>query len=119
MARREGTGFELTIAEEYGFRETAGSGSSFSDGDHRHPAGKFVVEAKDWTTEGFSFSRNLYIKLKNQAIKWGQGNWVRFYRNAHGEVVVSMNEKLFKALLTVADGVLTCPECGKESEIDW
>lgn len=118
MARRPGTGLEKTIEARYGFRRTSNSGATYGDGDLRHPSGRFIVESKDWNTEGFSIPGKDLKKIIDQAKRFGDGNFVWFQRTKDGTVVVGMNEDLFALMLAVCDGVIQCP-CGRKITPDW
>jgi hypothetical protein len=120
MSRRKGTGFELEIAELFKFTRTVNSGARDGDGDLRHPGGKFIVECKDdQRAESVSIPGKDLLKMRQQADTFGKGNWVRFTRNAKGMTVVSMNRALFETLLTIADGVIVCPDCKCKMKPDW
>lgn len=118
MARRAGTGLELTVAAKYGFKGTANSGAIHGDADLRHKSGRFIVECKDRGTESVSVPGPDIKKMEQQALLYGDGNWVRFMRNKQGKTIVAMNEELFRLFLQIADGVIVCP-CGKKIKPDW
>jgi len=118
MARRPGTGLEITVAEKYGFEGTRNSGAMDGDADLRHKGGRFIVECKDRGTEAFSVPGSDLKKMEQQAVLYGDSNWVRFMRNKNGKTIVAMNEELFRLFLDIADGVIVCP-CGKKIKPDW
>jgi len=117
MAQNPGTPYELALLERFGFQKTAGSGSVHGDGDLRHRC--FLVEAKDHSKENFNLPRTDFLKMRRQALMHAGGQWVYFFRNAHGEQAVTMNIELFETLLGIADGGVECPECKTVVEVDW
>lgn len=103
--RATGDKFETDVKpllEELGFRPTAGSGSVFKDGDFSHE--DFVLECKvKNATEGFSFGKADFEKLKKEAKKQGK-DWLTLVENKNGEIVVSMGFDTFIQLhQTISD----------------
>lgn len=99
MTRRPGTGFENWVQEEFGFCRNVNSGARFGDGDLTEPGGEFIVECKDESGEAIRFPYKDLLKVRRQAVDHGRGSWVRMFRNGHGDVIVSMEAKMFNEML--------------------
>jgi hypothetical protein len=119
MSTRPGTPWEEAARERYGFQPTANSGAVHGDADLRHKGGRFVVECKDGYGDHISIPKKQLLKMEKQALLFGDGNWARLMRTDNGRVVVAMNERLFETLLSVADGVIVCPDCKTKLQPDW
>jgi Holliday junction resolvase len=87
----------LRVLSEYGFRQTAGSGSVFKDGDLSHP--QYVVECKVRnSTSGLSISGSDLVKLIKEAKKQGK-EWLAILENRDGVKSVMMDLNQFATLL--------------------
>ena len=120
MSPRAGEPFEEEIQEAFDFQWTSNSGAVHGDADLRHSGGRFIIECKDDRRhEGVSVDAEDLLKMKQQAALFGDSNWVRFVRNKAGEIVVMLNQNLFKTMLSVCDGKIVCPECKTRIQPDW
>jgi len=99
---KPGIPFEEAIREELELWGTQLSGGKHSDADGREPEGNFILECKDEGGLAIRFPYDQLLKVRHQAMQHGRGNWVRAFRNGKGDVVISMNYKLFKQLYEIA-----------------
>lgn len=99
---KPGIPFEEQIREELDIDKTSLSGGAHDDADGRAPGRRFLCECKDESGDAIRFPYSDLVKIKRQAMKHSQGDWIRCFRNGRGDVVVSMNYELFQQLYEIA-----------------